>query len=321
MRQLENQFEIIKFDMNNYEPISKIQNIIYPDHPITADELAKIDRERPSTCHCERWIAKSRNNIIAFGGYCQYQDTYKQGVYTLTGGVIPQYRNLGIGKELFDIVLKRLKELNSTSLLSHSRADRISSIQFLVKRGFVEYMREVDWELDITLFDQAPYQIHLERLKNNGISINSISELKNDPERDRKLYDLEHILLDDTTGSEHRTRLTFDQWINSKLHRPEIIPDGYFVAVKSGHYVGKTHFEKFESSDKLYTKLTGVVSSHRRQGIGLALKVYSVTWAQKQGYTKIITDNEINNTPIYKLNHLLGFKKLPEWIFFNKSLM
>ena len=320
MSQTIQEFNIQEFDSDDYDAIARVHNAVYPDHPLTANELAKSDTDRDSKCRCERWVAEINSEVVAHGGFCQWPETFKEGEYSLMGGVMPEYRGKGIGSALFSIVMDRLIGLRASLVRSHSRADREVSIRFLEKRGFMEFMRERDWELDVATFDSSPYRDLIRRLKEEGIAIHSLAELVGDPDRNRKLYDLVHELLADTRMAHIHQKLPFDKWVNRSLNREDIPFEGYFVAIDGGAYVGKTHFETEESDDTLLTKLTGVLKSHRRRGIAVALKVASIEWARKQGHSRILTDNESNNTPVLALNERLGFKKLPEWIFYEKRL-
>ncbi len=317
----QNKYTIRKFKPEDYAPIAKIHNAIYPDHPVKADEIAKNDAERSHPCRSERWIAEVGTKVVAYAGFCQWPETYKEDEFTLIGGVLPEYRNNGIGSALYQVVLERLHKLGASVLRSHSRSDRESSIQFLSQRGFEEFRRERDWEMDVATFDQSPYLELIHNLNREGITIQSLKDLQKDPQRNRKLYELVNELLADTPGADLLySRLPFDKWVKLNVNRSEIPADGYFVAVDGDTYVGKTNFKTVESDGILLTELTGVVQSHRRRGVALALKVKAIAWARVNGYSRIMTDNEANNAPMLNLNERLGFKKLPEWIFYEKQL-
>jgi GNAT superfamily N-acetyltransferase len=313
-------FQIEKFTSDDYTAIAAVHNAVYPEFPVTASELARAASDRDERCRCERWMATVGRQVVAHGGFSQSPETFKEGEYTLVGGVVPEYRRRGIGSALFQVVLDRLQTIGATVLRSYAREDRHSNIDFLHQRGFVEYMREQDWELDIAGFNPSPYRELLQRLDREGVRILSLRELDDDPMRDRKLYELVHELMKDTPGAERHQRLPFDQWVDLNFHRPEIPLGGYFVAIDGDDYLGKTHFETEESRHILWTKLTGVVQSHRRRGIASALKVRSIEWARQNGYPKILTDNRSDNVPMLTLNERLGFHRLPPWVFYEKRL-
>ena len=54
-------------------------------------------------------------------------------------------------------------------------------------------------------------------------------------------------------------------------------------------------------------------------GIATALKLHAIRFAKKEGIELIETENEENN-PMYQLNVQLGFRPLPAWVEFEKTL-
>ncbi len=64
----------------------------------------------------------------------------------------------------------------------------------------------------------------------------------------------------------------------------------------SGEYVGVSMLASNRPcSPRINTPLTGVLRSHRRKGIALAMKLRAIEFAIQQGGTAIRTDNEENN--------------------------
>ena len=101
---------------------------------------------------------------------------------------------------------------------------------------------------------------------------------------------------------------------------PDYIPEGYFLALDGDRYVGMSSlWNRRVKKGEVYTKLTGVVRSHRRRGIATALKVRAHEFAKSIGAEVVVTDNEENN-PMYDLNVRLGFKPMPAWLLFRKLL-
>jgi mycothiol synthase len=75
-----------------------------------------------------------------------------------------------------------------------------------------------------------------------------------------------------------------------------------------------------QASPDLYNGLTGVLRSHRRRGIALALKLRGIAYAKALGRPTIKTWNESNNRAMLAINEALGFVKQPAWIDFVKVL-
>jgi GNAT superfamily N-acetyltransferase len=94
------------------------------------------------------------------------------------------------------------------------------------------------------------------------------------------------------------------------------VPEGYFLAVADGQFVGVSNLWQSPESDMIRTGLTAVRGAYRRRGIAFALKLTALAWAKAQGYRRTVTDNASNNRPMLAINEALGFEKKPAWILF-----
>jgi GNAT superfamily N-acetyltransferase len=313
-------FNIRAFCPEDYSKIAAVHSSIFTEFPMTAAEMWRNDAERGPLCKHKYWVADRGTRTVAYGGFCQWPDTYAPGEFTLVGGVIPDLRDNGIGSALFGRTLAELMTIKTSVLRSHARADWTASVSFLKRRGFKEFMRERDWQLDVQQFDFASYRRLIESLESEGIVIRSLADLGNDSGRDRKLYDLAYELLKDTPGAELNTKLGFQEWTKLHIYNTRVPFDGYFVAVCDSRYIGKTSFETDEISETLQTKLTGVVKAFRRRKIATALKACAIGWAKENGHSRILTDNDSENHAMMALNEQLGFEKLPEWVFYEMKI-
>jgi GNAT superfamily N-acetyltransferase len=221
---------------------------------------------------------------------------------------------------MFNVVLDQLDSVGAVKIVAHIREDRIESIRFLENRGFREFFRIQDWELEPKYFEPHRYKETIEEVSRSGIKILSYSQLESGPEYDRKFYDLIDGLYDDIPHTDSKRRHTFEEFREEVLASPRFVKDGHFIAVCDGEYVGKTGFNAWGGQRSLFTELTCVKRRFRRAGIALALKVHAIMWAKANGYSRILTDNEHNNLPMLTLNEKLGFRKLPAWNFYKLVL-
>ncbi|MBE0697643.1 MAG: GNAT family N-acetyltransferase, partial [Anaerolineaceae bacterium] len=109
-----------------------------------------------------------------------------------------------------------------------------------------------------------------------------------------------------------------DKYVEYAITGPSAIPDAFFVAVKGGEYIGLSHILEVEKGVSLYQGLTGVKPEYRRYGIGIAMKVRGIAYAQVHGYTLIMAENDAKNIPMLAMNERLGFVRQPEIITFEK---
>jgi GNAT superfamily N-acetyltransferase len=134
------------------------------------------------------------------------------------------------------------------------------------------------------------------------------------------LHALEWALDQDVPSPEPPTPLSFETYVQSRLNNPDLVPDGWFVAVHDDAYVGLSNLWKSQAGPDLFTGLTGVVREYRRQGIALALKLRAIDYARSQGVKVVRTWNESRNRPMLGLNERLGFKRQAAWIDYVKVL-
>jgi len=265
-------------------------------------------------------VAEIDGQVVGFAQFTQRMQFYHPRKFYLSGGVNCDYQGQGIGTGLYNTILEALEEFDPISLFVHARTDRPHAISFLENRGFMEYRREGDSILDPTEFDPMPY-LKLERqLRMEGIEIKTLRELESDPHRDRKLYKLSWEINRDAPGMQNETYRDFETFKKEEIYASYRIDDGFFIAVHQGDYIGQCSLMHYAADNSLFHDLTGVRKEYRGRGIALALKVRALCFAQTAGYSLVKTDNEINNRRMLEINERLGFKRLPDWIFFEKII-
>jgi RimJ/RimL family protein N-acetyltransferase len=191
-----------------------------------------------------------------------------------------------------------------------------------MQRGYTEAMRSWESRLAVPDFDFAPFAEAEARTVARGIIIRTYAELAGDPDRDRKLYELDRDISEDVPSPEPQTPLSYEFFVERLLADPDLLPDALFVAIDAatGTYAGLGQLWHSQGSDDLYNGLTGVRRAYRRRGIALALKLRGIAYAQAQGRPTIKTWNETNNRAMIAINEALGFVKQPAWIDFVKTL-
>jgi GNAT superfamily N-acetyltransferase len=304
------QVTIRPFVPEDYPAAVAVSNAVYAEYADTEDEWRFRDAHRDPQCHFARFVAERDGQLVAIAECGQHPGMYHPRKFFVGVTVHPDWQGQGIGTTLYDHVVASLEPFAPLSFRGNAREDWTRSLRFLAARGYTERMRSWESRLDVAAFDPTPY----------GDA--EAKALATDPERDRKLYELDRELSQDVPHPEPKTPVSFEWYAERVFGDPGLLPDAWFVAVDraTGQYVGMCQLWHSQASDDLYNGLTGVLRSHRRRGIALALKLRSIAYARAHGRPTIKTWNESHNRPMLAINEALGFVKQPAWIDFVKVL-
>ena len=303
-----------------YQALADIWTANWPEYPKTAEMYRYSYEKRNPMSPFGGLAAEDESGIVATGYFREEADNVAEGKFLMYTQVHPDRQGEGIGAALFDDLLKHLEVHEPEILSSFTREDLEVAIAFLEKRGFWVSMKEQDSELDLSTFDPAAFAGVVEKVRESGIEILPASELsKRDPDWMKKTWELHGEIIPDVPDDDLLTNEPLAEFAKSFEH-PDFIPAGYFLALDGERYVGMSSvWDRRVKKGEVYTRLTGVVRSHRRRGIATALKVHAQAFAQSTGARVVTTDNEENN-PMYDLNMQLGFRPTKAWFQFRKEL-
>lgn len=306
-----------------YQAIAAIHNAVWQMEGPTGEHRQLHDRERNSAFFFQRLVTEVDGVLVAHTAFGEDAWNHTPGKYFIEIAVQPHFQHRGIGTALYDQIVRVLNERQPAPLffVATTREDQPGGLAFLHKQGFHQTMRNPISRLAVAAFDPARFAAVAEQVQRAGITIFSMSELKQrDPLWQRHWYDLELAINDDHPMPDRGEPLpfaTFAQLVDTPL----VNTDAAFFAVDAaGNYVGQSTLEIPDAQSKtLSVGMTGVLRSHRRLGIATALKVRAIEFAQAYGAEWIQTSNEENN-PMFQLNLNLGFQPAPAWLNFEKRL-
>ncbi len=307
------------FTENDYGAVADIWNAAYP-YKTTADELRRDAAKRPEHLVLKRWLLEQNGNPVGYGSFQHSEDSFHPQKFWLGPTVPPEQQGRGYGRALFEHLLKELVPYRPTELRDFSREDWTRKTHFLQARGFEEELRSFESRLDVATFDPAPFAGLERTLKAKGVEVKTYADLKNDSERDRKIYDLHTTLDQDVPMAGEYTKPTFERFASFHWEDERFVPEGYLVAVAGDEYVGLSELFTSKADAHLHTGLTGVRRAYRRKGVALALKVKGAEFARAFGAPEINTWNETNNVGMLAINERLGFVQQPANIDFVKKL-
>jgi len=315
-------FTIRQFEKTDrdYEKTVSVVNRVWADYPDTVGEWKESDDRKAEKIQWGRFLAEVKGEAVGIGSYRQPTHLFHPNRFAIDLDVLPEHRGQGIGTALYSRLLAQIAPYEPATLLTHTREDYTGGVRFLAKQGFEEAMREWESRLDPSTVDLTKWGKYENRMAQAGIELKTVQELESDPDRNRKLYELEWEIDRDVPAPKPPTKKPFGEWQKVWAHT-NLILDAWWIAVQDGRYIGQTNLWGSQARpDLLYTGLTGVARSHRRMGIASALKVQAMRYAQQKGTAEVRTWNEANNAGMLDINVRLGFVRQPAHIEYMKKL-
>jgi len=310
------------FTADDYSAIANLHRVNVPEVALDAGEWRFDDAHRPAHCRWARWVAEWNGRVVGFAQYDQHPTHYHPRKYMLELFVDPEFLGRGVGRRLYDLVFGDLRALQALDVDAWSREDMPDRVQFFTRRGFVEDMRLWTSELNLSSYDGSRFAHLAPAVEAQGIQIRTLADLgRAEPGVHRKLYDMWSEVRRDVPHppGDQLSDVPFELF-RERHDRPQLLPEGFFVAVDGERYVGTSKLWLSPTPGVLRTGLTGVRRAYRRRGIAFALKVRSLEFAQAQGYTGVQTENELNNAGMLAINDQLGFRRNPAFVHYSKSI-
>jgi GNAT superfamily N-acetyltransferase len=305
----------------DYGIIIDIANAVFPDELDLPELLKHRDNARDKSYMLERVILEVDGVPVGSCSFGESSWTPVPGKFWTYVQVHPDHQRRGYGKAIYDHVVGLLSEKKPTILDSWTREDKADAVTFLTKRGYEQVMRGQSSRLTLAEFDVSTFADVVERVRESGVRIVPLTELReNDPEWRKKLYELDWLISLDVPEIDEPKKREFDVYYRQTFDKPTFFPEAFFVALDGDECVGVSMLGlNLAEPTKLQTDLTGVVRSHRRRGIATALKVHALSKAKTTEAQFVDTDNEEKN-PMYTLNVKLGFKPIAGWVHMRKTM-
>jgi mycothiol synthase len=249
----------------------EICNAVQPDAPVTVDQLVGTFL------------------LDDGGGYAYVDRSSVPGSAYAMVRVHPDARGHGIGSSLLDASRVRARELDCTAMWGRVRDGE--SLAFVARRGFREVTREIT--------------VLRELRSGDGEIADGIVELRDEHLRGAHAVSVECV--PEIAVPQQAEELPFDEWVERSGRNCAV----GFVALDGEEVVGYARLYGTGLPHRLEHGLTAVRRSHRRRGIGSALKRAQIAWAAGQGYTELVTEMVEGNAPMRAVNERLGYRPLP----------
>jgi mycothiol synthase len=309
------------------EALARIHNGIFPDTPETADEMRQeVTRFDPSR-YVAQWIVAETlpaGEVAGYGYYRHVPWSYHPHRYRVWVAVHPEHQHRGVGRRLMASILAALRARGAERVTVETREDFTRAVAGLRRFGFEEQFRDIESRLDVASVDLTPFRGYGERVERLGIVFTTLAdEMARDPGCLHGVYQA-YSIMDLSAPREDPdppTALPYDEWLKQDIHSPRTIPEAYFLAKMGDVYVGLSQLKQSRGDPKLlHQELTAVVPPFQGRGLAVALKARTVEYAQQHGYRTIRTFNSSRNPAMLAINRKLGFRPMPAWIGFVKTL-
>ena len=238
--------------------------------------------------------------------------------------VRPECRRQGIGSRLYADIEQAARSAGIKKLVVSVRDNYPEYREFAERRGFQEHNHSIGMTLDLTGWDDRPYDALIDRLKAEGFQFTTMEALGNTEEAQRKLYMLNDTAASETPGSggEH-SWLSFEDFREKVCSAEWYNPAGQFVVIErtSGEWVSMSAITRFQGADYAYNLFTGTDSRYRGRKLAQAVKVTALRFARDVLKVQTVqTHHNAKNEPMIAIDRKLGYEQTPGSYTMEKAL-
>ena len=290
----------------DYPNLARLLNQVWRE-PVTPTQLQEGDAQFAERGVLRRRVAVIDDDLVGYSVVRQ-NPSDEHGRFFLWIVVDSQWRRKGIGSRILDEVEKFVIANDAAILISEVNDDDRESQRFAETRGFTVHHHLFESVIDLHQFDDSQFTGLIESVTAAGICLTTLAEEGDSGEARRKLHRVNFdAYLDDPASSEDF--FDFDTLNHIFDTSAWFRPEGQFLAVDGGEYVGLAAVGYFEHTNSMYNMITGVDRAYRGRKIAQALKLLTIRYAQSCGADYIRTDNDSRNVPMLAINRKLGYKK------------
>ena len=216
-------------------------------------------------------------------------------------------RRQGIGTALYQQGLAFVREQGAMQVLSDVRSSCAECLLFALRHGFSIERYTIFSKLYLAKFDETPFSGVIEAVESSGISLRSLADLGNTLENQQRVYEMNRRFNADDPAHATWGFEDFETFRKRIFEASEYRADGQIIALDGEHWVGMASANYNKHDNSLYNRFTGVEQAYRGRRIALALKLFVIRYAQKNGITSIFTNNDSENAPMLAINNKLGY--------------
>ena len=315
-------FRLRDFTSHDIPPLVAILNQVFADEPTTLEKEEHWEHTYPAGNPRLRLVAETEEGQVAGYGECQHPFwTAQPDFYSVFVIVAPAWQHRGIGQALLTTLTPFAQEHGFPKLRTSCKEDSAGTVRFLEQAGFGQIGIRFESALDLQHFDETPFLAAVNRVQTAGYEVTTLAQARQqDAEADLRLYEVFAATVVDVPfpGGE-RAEPKYENFRAMALDAPNTPAEGIFIALHEGRMVALTTLELLPNGIGI-TGTTGVLAAHRGRGVATLVKLASLRYLKAQGYTEARTHNDTANPSILALNEKLGYRRLPGWLAWEKTL-
>ena len=292
--------------------VARIVTTVLPDMPTSVEEIRWQEEHYPGSRRFLAWLDGVPVGAGGVGRAYSWPEDFPALWGTIS--VLPEHRRAGVGSALLDAISGVARDAGKPGLIGRTTADRTHSIEFLEHRGFVEHERMKVVRLDLDGSQQpAP-------VAPPGVLITNLAA---QPELVEGVYLVALEALPDIPGDGPNAPGTLEEFRIRDVDRATIPPGAFAVAVEeeTGSPVGYANLQLLPGNPRIaWHGMTAVARAWRGRGVATALKRATIHWAAANGIAAVETANDTDNGPMRAVNAHLGYRPLPDEVYFRGTL-
>ncbi|MBP1993032.1 GNAT family N-acetyltransferase [Paenibacillus eucommiae] len=231
----------------------------------------------------------------------------KPGHFLLQIKVDPQWCRRGIGNKIYQELLRYVTAHEAIVLETNVGDNNYEDLAWAEKRGFVIARNVFASKLNLYQLDMSRLIESVGNKETEGFRFVSLADYSmNDGMVDRLLHFHYELMKDvPSIGEVDSTELMKLKKIITESDGWE--PSGVKIAIYNDCWVAMAWVIR-RPDGNYYSYMTGVLREYRGQGLGLAVKIKSIEYAQEQNAEFVFTHNDSSNTAMLAINKGLGFQ-------------
>lgn len=304
---------------DDFAEVAALLSAADPEWPLTAEMMATWDEAHDPALYRRERVAEQGGRIVGVSHVGHDDFAFEDWRYFGRVVVHPDARGRGVGTALYDDAFAALRGRGAQDLrtMLSDQPEDAPGRAFLAARGYVRTWDRFESRLHTADADLGAFDDLMAAVAADGVQLRSVAELAGDPQRDRRLWELDWRLFQDVPMGQALTRRPFEAWLKQELEDPTFSHELSFVAVRpdvddplTGPYVGYSSLMS-NPAGFFVIGMTGVRREDRGRGVAKALKVAAMRALAAAGGGEIRTFNDPPNKAMLAMNRALGFRRGP----------